>query len=245
MEEKDTKIKPAINFDETMKMSVVNEELTEPELTEEKEEETVPETIPEEGHDEEVDISGELDEEEIEAEKTKKIDIIETTELPVVDESLFETTTISKVDLDTYVNKKEKNKSGRIDKENVVTINPDEVDNPSVEKESSDSTSSETNTVKFAITSFLAYASSVLFTLLNVIANAMLQKGYATAEDPTLYKTICFIAMFFLILTVVLAIIAEVQVLLKKKKGTFLVILSGLLLLVGTFLSEAIATLLT
>ena len=71
------------------------------------------------------------------------------------------------------------------------------------------------------------------------------EKGYVTYDNTKIYEFFSMVAMVFLVVSVVLAIFAEVQVLLKKKKGTFLVILAAILILVGTFLSEAIAILLT
>ena len=231
MADTDTKLEKEITEEETT-------ELEETELPEHEEEVTTPEALEDSESDKDIDISGDLEKEDLETEKTKVIDVIKTTELPVVDESLFETTTISKVDLDKYVNKKEKTKTGKIDKDKVVEIDPDEVESKEEEKEEEVTTPEEP---KIAVTAFLAYASSILFAMINVIGAVLLDKGYITIDNMALYATLTIIAEVFLLLTIILSTMAVVRICNKKNKGTILIVLSIVVILIGTLLSDTIA----
>ena len=231
MADTDTKLEKEITEEETT-------ELEETELPEHEEEVTTPEALEDSESDNDIDISGDLEKEDLETEKTKVIDVIKTTELPVVDESLFETTTISKVDLDKYVNKKEKTKTGKIDKDKVVEIDPDEVESKEEEKEEEVITPEEP---KIAVTAFLAYASSILFAMINVIGAVLLDKGYITIDNMALYATLTIVAEVFLLLTIILSTMAVVRICNKKNKGTILIVLSIVVILIGTLLSDTIA----
>ena len=230
MADTDTKLEKEITEEETT-------ELEETELPEHEEEVTTPEALEDSESDNDIDISGDLEKEDLETEKTKVIDVIKTTELPVVDESLFETTTISKIDLDKYVNKKEKTKTGKIDKDKVVEIDPDEVESKEEEKEEVITPEEP----KIAVTAFLAYASSILFAMINIIGAVLLDKGYITIDNMALYATLTIVAEVFLLLTIILSTMAVVRICNKKNKGTILIVLSIVVILIGTLLSDTIA----
>ena len=214
-------------------------ELTEPELVEKKEEVKEPESLTEEEHDEDLDISGDLEREDIESEKTRVIDVIETTELPVVNEELFETTTISKVDIDEMIAKKEIDKTGTIKKDDVVDINPDDPLN-SIYGAGVYTGEKEEEVPRFSTYSFIGYALSILFVIVNIINFALVKKNYINDSNIIIFNILNYSSIGLIILTIILSIIAELEIVLKNKKGLLLIIFSGILLLVGTFLADLI-----
>ncbi len=223
---------------DTNKKPVEDSELSEPELVEEKEEVKEPESLTEEEHDEDLDISGDLEREDIESEKTRVIDVIETTELPVVNEELFETTTISKVDIDEMIAKKEVDKTGTINKDEVVDINPDDPLNSIYG--AGVYTGEKEETPRFSTYSFIGYALAIIFVLVNIVNFALVKKNYINDGNIMIFNILNYTSIGLIVLTIILSIIAEIEIVLKKKKGLLLVIFSGVLLLVGTFLADLI-----